>query len=112
MEKKLKMFKKLSKSFFLKKVAALSGDLRKALDLMRRAIDLALDEQREREEGEVEGTELEVEMGQLTLEHVNAAIRESTSTVRMDFCRAMVGHEEAVFHISIFSSWGNTEKSN
>jgi hypothetical protein len=43
---------------FFKKVAVMSGDLRKALDLLRRAIGLA---------------------------------------VRMDFCLAMVGHEEAVF---------------
>jgi hypothetical protein len=61
--------------------------------------------------GRRSSTNLKKEEELLTLEHVKAALRESTAIFHVDFCRAMVGHEKAVFPSFFTSSRkGNKEK--
>uniref|UniRef100_A0A914DQH0 Origin recognition complex subunit 1 n=1 Tax=Acrobeloides nanus TaxID=290746 RepID=A0A914DQH0_9BILA len=63
--------------FASRKVAALSGDLRKALDIMQRGVEIALDN---------EATEM-------TMEHVQKAIKEASCSIRMDFFRSISKHQ-------------------
>ncbi|KAI1713092.1 ATPase family associated with various cellular activities (AAA) domain-containing protein [Ditylenchus destructor] len=79
--------------FGARKVAALSGDLRKALDLIRRAIEIALEECEEKGE--------DPNNAKLTFQHVHKAIADSTECVRMDMCRAFSQQEEALFRAAV-----------
>uniref|UniRef100_A0A915DRN8 Origin recognition complex subunit 1 n=1 Tax=Ditylenchus dipsaci TaxID=166011 RepID=A0A915DRN8_9BILA len=79
---------KAAVEYAARKIASLSGDLRKALELVRRSIEIAVDEflktDREKEQ-------------ELTFSHVNQAIQESTSSIRVEMCLGMSHHEEALF---------------
>lgn len=72
-----------------KKVASISGDLRKAFELVRRAIDLALEKCEE--QGQPKDTL------KLLPEHILEAIRESTTSIRLEFIQVLSQHQELLF---------------
>ncbi|KAL3108667.1 hypothetical protein niasHT_019188 [Heterodera trifolii] len=72
-----------------KKIAAISGDLRKAFELIRRGIDIAL------EQCEAHGGAPEEQ--RLTVQHVYDSIHESQCSIRMEFLRALSFHERSLF---------------
>uniref|UniRef100_A0A915NBE2 Origin recognition complex subunit 1 n=1 Tax=Meloidogyne javanica TaxID=6303 RepID=A0A915NBE2_MELJA len=72
-----------------KKVASVSGDLRKAFDLVRRAIDLALEECEKQNKRESEA--------ELLTTHVIEAIKESIASIRMQFFYSLSKHEYLIF---------------
>ncbi|KAL4002778.1 ATPase associated with various cellular activities (AAA) family protein [Acanthocheilonema viteae] len=59
-----------------RKVAAISGDLRKALDILRSATELALSANQK----------------QLTMKNVHEAIRQASTSIRVEFIRALPCH--------------------
>jgi len=72
-----------------RKVASVSGDLRKSLDFLRRAIEIAL------EEAERDSTA--AKDVQLTFHHVNEAVQESMYSIRVQYCLSMSKHEDLLF---------------
>ncbi|CAJ0573423.1 unnamed protein product, partial [Mesorhabditis spiculigera] len=64
-----------------RKVAALSGDLRKAIDIMRQAGEIAVRKKSEK----------------ILIEHVQAAIAESQATIRMAYIASLSEHELILF---------------
>lgn len=72
-----------------KKVASVSGDLRKAFDLVRRAIDLALEECERQNKRKSEA--------ELLTTHVIEAIKESIASIRMQFFYSLSKHEYLIF---------------
>ncbi|KAI1717662.1 origin recognition complex subunit 1 [Ditylenchus destructor] len=79
--------------FGARKVASVSGDVRKALELIRRAIAIALEECEEKGEN--------IDNARLTFQHVHDAIKESTASIRMEMCMTMSQHEEALFRAAV-----------
>ncbi|KAF7635552.1 Origin recognition complex subunit 1 [Meloidogyne graminicola] len=72
-----------------KKVASISGDLRKAFDLVRRAIDLALEECERLNKSKCEA--------ELLTCHIIEAIKESVTSIRMQFFYSLSKHEYLIF---------------
>jgi len=72
-----------------RKVANFSGDLRKAFELLRRAIEIAS------EDAEEKGKD--PSKTELTFHHVNQAVAESMSQIRVELCLSMSQHEELLF---------------
>ncbi|CAK5089506.1 unnamed protein product [Meloidogyne enterolobii] len=70
-------------------VASVSGDLRKAFDLVRRAIDLALEECERQNKSKSEA--------ELLTTHVLEAIKESIASIRMQFFYSLSKHEYLIF---------------
>uniref|UniRef100_A0A914H397 Origin recognition complex subunit 1 n=1 Tax=Globodera rostochiensis TaxID=31243 RepID=A0A914H397_GLORO len=77
-----------------KRVAFISGDLRHALELLRDAIDIAL------EECEKKGDDPTKQC--LKSEHVTAAILEDPCSIRADFVRTLSAHELFLFRALIY----------
>nr|CAD2174196.1 unnamed protein product [Meloidogyne enterolobii] len=69
--------------------SSVSGDLRKAFDLVRRAIDLALEECERQNKRKSEA--------ELLTNHVIEAIKESIASIRMQFFYSLSKHEYLIF---------------
>ncbi|VDN32659.1 unnamed protein product [Cylicostephanus goldi] len=68
-----------------RKVAAVTGDLRKAMDLLRRAIEIAIEKGAKK----------------LTVEHVLCATREASSTLLVHFVKILSKHSLLVFKAAV-----------
>ncbi|KAH7730885.1 origin recognition complex subunit 1 [Aphelenchoides avenae] len=68
-----------------RKVANLTGDLRKALDILRSAVDFAIEQN----------------VAQVGMEHVNQAMKEANSSVRVEMCLALSLHEQLIFRAAV-----------
>ncbi|KAJ1348362.1 hypothetical protein KIN20_003651 [Parelaphostrongylus tenuis] len=71
--------------FAARKVAAVTGDLRKAMDILRQAIEIAIDE------GSMK----------LTVDHVLSATREASSTLLVHFVRGLSKHGLLLFRSAV-----------
>ncbi|KAK5979194.1 Origin recognition complex subunit 1 [Trichostrongylus colubriformis] len=71
--------------FAARKVAAVTGDLRKAMDLLRRAIEIAIEQGSEK----------------LLVDHVLSATREASSTLLVHFVKGLSKHGLLVFRSAI-----------
>uniref|UniRef100_A0AC34R9L9 Origin recognition complex subunit 1 n=1 Tax=Panagrolaimus sp. JU765 TaxID=591449 RepID=A0AC34R9L9_9BILA len=93
--KNVPLFKKGSISLVSRKVASVSGDLRKALELMRRAIEIAVD----------------IEAKELELKHVDNALKESQKSLPVLFTKTLSKHQEVLLRsvVQEFRSTGFDE---